>query len=85
MSQKKNLIEDALIQLQEVQKRVSENGEEILSLTMKEEIDQLVQESINKTGVSNKKKTRDNIVEGKKKGKKIPKKQQKLTMILMTI
>jgi len=70
MSQKKNLIEDALIQLQEVQKRVSENGEEILSLTMKEEIDQLVQESISKTGVSNKKKSSGNIVEGKKKGKK---------------
>ena len=44
---KKNLVEEAFIQMKNVEEAISENAKGILASTMKEEINQLVKESLN--------------------------------------
>lgn len=46
MSEKKNIVEEALIQMKNLESVVSENAKGILASTMKEEISQLVKESL---------------------------------------
>jgi hypothetical protein len=46
MSEKKNIVEEALIQMKNLESIVSENAKGILASTMKEEISQLVKESL---------------------------------------
>jgi hypothetical protein len=46
MTEKKNLVEEALIQMKQVEEAISENAKGILHSTMKEEINQLVKESL---------------------------------------
>jgi hypothetical protein len=49
MANKKNLVEEALLQMENLQEAISENAKGILASTMKEEISELVKESISKT------------------------------------
>jgi len=42
----KNLVEEALIQIQNLEEAINENAKEILHSTMKEEISELVKESM---------------------------------------
>jgi hypothetical protein len=46
MQENKNLVEEALIQMRQVEEAISENAKGILQSTMKEEISQLVKESL---------------------------------------
>jgi hypothetical protein len=46
MQEKKSLVEEALIQMKQVEEAISENAKGILASTMKEEINQLVKESL---------------------------------------
>jgi hypothetical protein len=46
MQEKKSLVEEALIQMKNVEEAISENAKGILASTMKEEINQLVKESL---------------------------------------
>jgi len=46
MAEKKNLVEDALIQMKNLEEAVAENAKGILASTMKEEIKELVKESL---------------------------------------
>ena len=46
MQDKKSLVEEALIQMKQVEEAISENAKGILASTMKEEINQLVKESL---------------------------------------
>ena len=46
MQEKKSLVEEALIQMKQVEEAISENAKGILASTMKEEISQLVKESL---------------------------------------
>ena len=43
----KNLVEETLIQIQNLENVINENAKEILHSTMKEEISELVKESLN--------------------------------------
>ena len=47
MANKKNLVEEALLQMENLQEAISENAKGILASTMKEEISELVKESLN--------------------------------------
>jgi hypothetical protein len=47
MSQKKTMVEDALIQMRKLEETLQENAKGILASTMKEEISELVKESLN--------------------------------------
>jgi len=47
MQENKNLVEEALIQMKNVEQAIAENAKGILQSTMKEEISQLVKESLN--------------------------------------
>jgi len=46
MSEKKSLVEEALLQMKNLEHVVTENAKGILASTMKEEINQLVKESL---------------------------------------
>ena len=46
MQENKNLVEEALIQMKNVEEAIAENAKGILASTMKEEISQLVKESL---------------------------------------
>jgi len=46
MQENKNLVEEALIQMKNVEEAIAENAKGILASTMKEEINQLVKESL---------------------------------------
>jgi hypothetical protein len=46
MQETKNLVEEALIQMRNVEEVIAENAKGILASTMKEEISQLVKESL---------------------------------------
>jgi succinate dehydrogenase flavin-adding protein (antitoxin of CptAB toxin-antitoxin module) len=46
MAEKQNLVEEALIQMKSLENVVSENAKGILASTMKEEISELVKESL---------------------------------------
>ena len=46
MQENKNLVEEALIQMKNVEEAITENAKGILASTMKEEIGQLVKESL---------------------------------------
>ena len=43
----KNLVEEAVIQLKNLEEAINENAKEILESTMKQEISELVKESLN--------------------------------------
>ena len=47
MQPEKNLVEEALIQMKQIEDVLAENAKGILSSTMKEEIEELVKESLN--------------------------------------
>jgi len=47
MQSEKNLVEEALIQMKQIEDVLAENAKGILSSTMKEEIEELVKESLN--------------------------------------
>jgi len=49
MANKKNLVEEALLQMENLQEAISENAKGILASTMKEEISELVKESMSET------------------------------------
>jgi|NOAtaT_7_FD_contig_81_2370513_length_3442_multi_7_in_0_out_0_1 hypothetical protein len=49
MSEKKSLVEDTLIQMRNLEEAIQENAKGILASTMKEEISDLVKESLNET------------------------------------
>ena len=49
MSEKKSLVEEALLQMKNLEHVVTENAKGILASTMKEEIEELVKESLNET------------------------------------
>ena len=49
MSEKKSLVEEALLQMKNLEQVVTENAKGILASTMKEEIEELVKESLNET------------------------------------
>ena len=51
MSEKKSLVEEALLQMKNLEHVVTENAKGILASTMKEEIEELVKESLNETEV----------------------------------
>ena len=46
MSEKKSLVEEALLQMKNLEQVVTENAKGILASTMKEEIEELVKESL---------------------------------------
>ena len=46
MQENKNLVQEALIQMKNVEEAIAENAKGILASTMKEEINQLVKESL---------------------------------------
>jgi hypothetical protein len=46
MQETKNLVQEALIQMKQVEEAIAENAKGILHSTMKEEINQLVKESL---------------------------------------
>ena len=46
MARKKNLVEEALLQMENLKEAVTENAKGILASTMKEEISELVKESL---------------------------------------
>lgn len=50
MSEKKSLVEETLIQMRNLEKRLNENAEGILASSMREEISELVKESLNEAG-----------------------------------
>jgi hypothetical protein len=47
MQSEKNLVEEALIQMKQIEDVLAENAKGILASTMKEEIEELVKESLN--------------------------------------
>ena len=49
MSEKKSLVEEALLQMKNLEHVVTENAKGILASTMKEEIEELVKESLDET------------------------------------
>jgi len=51
MAKEKNLVEDALIKMRNLEEAVAENAKGILASTMKQEIKDLVKESLNEQGV----------------------------------
>ena len=53
MANKKNLVEEALLQMENLQEAISENAKGILASTMKEEISELVKESMSETNEDN--------------------------------
>ena len=52
MSEKKSLVEEALLQMKNLEQVVTENAKGILASTMKEEIEELVKESLDETEMS---------------------------------
>jgi hypothetical protein len=52
MSEKKSLVEEALLQMKNLEHVVTENAKGILASTMKEEIEELVKESLDETEMS---------------------------------
>jgi len=46
MAENKNLVEEAVIQLKNLEEAINENAKEILESTMKQEISELVKESL---------------------------------------
>mgnify|MGYP000636736329 CR=1 FL=1 len=51
MSEKKSLVEEALLQMKNLEHVVTENAKGILASTMKEEIEELVKESLDETEI----------------------------------
>ena len=51
MADKKNLVEEALLQMENLQEAITNNAKGILASTMKEEISELVKESLTETEV----------------------------------
>jgi len=52
MSEKKSLVEEALLQMKNLEQVVTENAKGILASTMKEEIEELVKESLEEAEMS---------------------------------
>ena len=50
----KSLLEEALIEAQQIEETVKSNAKEILASTMKEEIEELVKESLSNNGLKKK-------------------------------
>ena len=70
MSEKKSLVEEALLQMKNLEHVVTENAKGILASTMKEEIEELVKESLEEAEMSaeneswsNEEVTEDELVE----------------------
>ena len=53
MADKKTLVEEALLQMENLQEAITENAKGILASTMKEEISELVKESLEEEEVEN--------------------------------
>ena len=53
MADKKTLVEEALLQMENLQEAITENAKGILASTMKEEISELVKESLEEEEVKN--------------------------------
>jgi len=76
MSEKKSLVEEALLQMKNLEHVVTENAKGILASTMKEEIEELVKESLDETGMYAEDEDEDSLdamgIEGPMMGDEMP-------------